>query len=68
MGRIKETRNKSLTRARKTGADKRRRERVQRRRLIALGLPGEEVEHMNSRRVRTLLKRPKDVVRRVAKS
>lgn len=50
-----------MTRPRKSGAARNRRRLEQKRRLVALGMPSEEVEKLNSLEVRTLLKRPKKV-------
>ncbi len=58
MGRIKETRNSNFNRPKKTGTDKRRRVKTQRQRLVSLGMPEADVENMNPREVRTLLKHP----------
>lgn len=41
----------------KTG-DRKRRQKVQRRRLVALGVPEEKVKKLNPLQVRMLLKRP----------
>lgn len=50
-----------LTRPRKGGAAKRRRQADQKKRLVALGLPAEEVAKMSPRDVLTKLKYPKKV-------
>jgi 7-keto-8-aminopelargonate synthetase-like enzyme len=50
-----------LTRPRKKGAAKNRRRLEQKRRLVALGMPEEEVTKLTSRDVLTLLKHPKKV-------
>ncbi|NNE90487.1 MAG: hypothetical protein HKN23_02470 [Verrucomicrobiales bacterium] len=50
-----------LTRPRKAAGAKRRRQLEQRRRLIGLGVPEEQVEKMNPKEVRDLLKYPKKV-------
>ena len=54
-------RNKNKVRPKKTGSQKRQRIKVQRRRLVSLGVPEETVEHMTTKEVRTLLKRPEKV-------
>lgn len=59
MGTKKRKFNKApRTRPRKTARDRRRRQSVQRKRLIALGMPEERVEKLNALEVRQLLKRP----------
>lgn len=60
-------RNKHLTRKRKGEADKRRRQKVQRRRLLALGVPAEKAAKMNAKQVRTLLRRPLKTAKAYAK-
>ena len=47
-----------LTRPRKGGAAKRRRQSDQKKRLVALGVDEEKVRKMNPREVLTILKRP----------
>ena len=47
-----------LTRPRKGGAAKRRRQGDQKKRLVALGVDEEKVRKMNPREVLTMLKRP----------
>ena len=61
-------RNKNCVRPRKTGADKRRRCLVQRRRLVALGLSEEVVAKMPVDVLRNKLKEPKKVLAEVAKA
>jgi hypothetical protein len=56
-----EYRNKNLRRKRKSGSDRTRRERVQRRRLLALGMPETEVGKLDTKEIRTLLRHPKKV-------
>ncbi len=51
-------RNKNMVRPHKKGAAKRKRVRDQRKRLIGLGMPAEQVEKLNYNEVRELLKRP----------
>ena len=60
-------RNKNMVRPKKTGAAKRRRCLMQRRRLVALGLSEETVDKMQVDRVREFLKRPKKVQAHLAK-
>lgn len=61
-------RNKHLRRKRKSAADKRRRVKVQKKRLQALGVPATKVEKMNTKEIRTLLRRPKRTAAQFAKS
>lgn len=49
---------KTMIRPRKSGAEKNRRMKVQRRRLVALGMSEAEVAKMNPRKVKDLLKYP----------
>lgn len=51
-------RNNDTTRPRKSGAAKSRRLLEHRRRLVALGVPAEKVEHMDHARIRLLLAKP----------
>ena len=60
-------RNKNKVRPKKKGAAKRRRYLVQRRRLVALGLPEATVEKMPIDVMRLKLKNPKKVIAEVAK-
>ena len=56
-------RNKNLTRPKKGGARKARRQRDQKKRLLALGVDPEVVREMNARDVLTHLKRPAKVAK-----
>jgi hypothetical protein len=58
MGVDRVANSKFRNRLKKNAGDRRRREKVHRRRLIALGVPEEKVNHMTADDVRTLLKRP----------
>ena len=49
-------RNKNYSRPKKSGAAKRRRELVQRRRLVALGVPAAQVCALNNQQRRAMLK------------
>ena len=53
-----------LMRPVKKMSDKRRRQKVQRRRLVALGVPEEKVKKMDPVVVRTLLKRPAKLLKK----
>ena len=57
-----------LTRPRKGGAAKRRRQADQKKRLVALGMDEEAVAKMNARDVLTKLKYPKKVEAECAKA
>lgn len=59
-------RNKHLRRKRKPAADKKRREKVQRKRLAALGVPADASAKMNAKQVRTLLRKPKKTAKKYA--
>ena len=50
-----------LTRPRKSGAAKRRRQADHRKRLVALGVSQETVDQMNQKEVREMLKYPAKV-------
>ncbi|MBU1692533.1 MAG: hypothetical protein KKC51_01070 [Verrucomicrobia bacterium] len=58
MGQTKSLRDKNLNRPKKKPAARRRREKVQRKRLIALGLPEDRVNKLDPSAVRKLLVRP----------
>lgn len=51
-------RNKHLNRPRKSEAARRRRNKLHRKRLVALGVPAAKVEKLNTQEMRTLLRRP----------
>ncbi len=54
----REKRNKNNRRPRKHPQAQRQRIKVQKRRLISLGLPEDKVEKMDQKELRELLKRP----------
>ena len=58
MGQTKSPRDKNLNRPKKKPAARRRREKVHRKRLIALGMPEDKVNKLDSSAVRALLVRP----------
>jgi hypothetical protein len=60
-------RNKNLQRPNKGQAEKAKRQRTQRKRLIALGMTEPEVNKLNAKQVRTLLKRPLKIKAAAAK-
>lgn len=53
--------SKFRTRLIKRPGAKRRREKTQRKRLVALGVPESKVKRLNSSEVRTMLKRPASI-------
>ena len=57
---------KPVRRPKKNETDRRRREKVQKKRLVALGMPEAEVSRLNSRRVKDLLQRPVRLKQRLA--
>lgn len=63
----KAERHKPSTRPKKKPADKQRRINVQKRRLIALGVSEQTVEKLDAQTVRTLLRKPKDLKRAMAR-
>jgi hypothetical protein len=63
MGTGRTLNKKPATRPRKTGAERRRRDLVQSRRLIALGVAEDVVKSMNTREVKDMLKRPARIKR-----
>lgn len=58
MGTKRYLKVKSTKRPKKTGSARRRREKVHRKRLTALGVPEQKVRSMNPKAVREMLKRP----------
>jgi hypothetical protein len=62
----KADRNKNLTRPRKKPSDRLRRIKTQRKRLIALGMPEDEVVRMTATEVRRALKHPERVKKEIA--
>jgi len=64
----KEHRNKNLRRPTKSGGDRRRREKVQRGRLLTLGMAEAAVQKLDAKEVRTLLRHPLKVKAKAAVS
>ncbi len=58
MGTNRKNQKAPRTRPKKKPLERRRRERVQKARLVALGMGENEVSSMNAKQVRELLKRP----------
>lgn len=58
---------KAVRRPKKTGTEKRRREKAHRRRLVAMGLPEETVSKLNSKDMRILLRHPARLRKAAAK-
>lgn len=63
----KAERHKPSTRPKKKSAEKLRRIRVQKRRLIALGVSQKTVEKLDAKTIRVLLRKPKDLQRTLAR-
>ncbi len=63
----KNFRNKNIQRPKKSPIDRRQREKVQRRRLVHLGMPEEEVARMDTKTVRDYIKRPAKTVKMLEK-
>ena len=61
-------RDKHVRRPKKTPAERARRQKVQKKRLVALGVPQEVADKMNPRDIRTKLARPKKVVSELARA
>ena len=61
-------RKKHLNRPRKKPADKRRRQKVQMKRLVKLGVPAAAAAKLSPVAVRTLLKRPAKLQKKLAAS
>lgn len=57
-------RNKNRMRPSKSESERRRRLKVQRARLIRLGVPAEAVEQMQGDEIRALLRRPRRIPKR----
>lgn len=62
----KAKRHKPSNRPKKKPAERLRRLKVQKRRLVALGVPPEKVEKMDAKTVRTLLRKPKRIQKTMA--
>ncbi|OQA24978.1 MAG: hypothetical protein BWY59_01962 [Verrucomicrobia bacterium ADurb.Bin345] len=60
----KADRHKPSNRPKKSDAERRKRLKVQKKRLVALGLPAEQVEKLDPSVVRTLLKRPAKIAKK----
>ena len=63
MGRGRRFEQKPHSRPKKKPAERRRREKQHRKRLVALGVDEKSVQKMNPQRVRRLLRRPKKIAR-----
>lgn len=59
-------RNKNKVRPKKSPAAKRQRIKAQKKRLVALGVPQDQVEKLQSDELRTLLRHPKRVAKALA--
>ncbi len=60
-------RNKNIQRPRKSVISRRRRDKVHRRRLVALGMPEAEVMSLDTKTLREYLKYPAKTVKMLAK-
>ncbi|MGI5924758.1 MAG: hypothetical protein ACOX9E_12515 [Lentisphaeria bacterium] len=56
-------RNKNKVRPKKSPAAKRQRIKVQKKRLVALGVPQDQVEKLQSNELRALLRHPKRIAK-----
>lgn len=63
---VKHIRNKHLRRTAKKKADKARRAKNQKKRALALGVPAEKADKMNTKEIRTLIRHPKKTAARFA--
>lgn len=59
-------RNKNLSRPKKSSGDKAKRQREQKKRLVALGMDETVVAKMNAREVLDKLKRPAKIAKEIA--
>lgn len=55
-------RNKHLNRPRKSDAARKRRNKIHRKRLVAIGIPDAQVAKFDTKTMRTLLRKPKKAV------
>lgn len=62
MGTGRKYAKKPMTRPVKAAGDKLRRQKLQKKRLIALGMAEAKVEKLNVKEIRTLLQRPARIV------
>ena len=58
---------KPVSRPRKSGGVRRRRDELHKKRLIELGMPEEKIKHLTSKEIRTFLKTPKQTAAKLAK-
>ncbi len=58
---------KHVRRPKKTPAERARRQKAQKKRLVALGVPQAEADKLQPIVIRTMLTRPKQVVKQLAK-
>ena len=63
----KSFRNKNIQRPKKSGLARRSREKVHRRRLMELGMTEEQVKHLDTKSLRTFLRKPAQTARMIAK-
>jgi hypothetical protein len=55
-----------VTRPKKSGLERRRRDKAQAKRLMALGVPEERIRKMDTRQIRQMLRHPKKVAAQAA--
>ena len=55
-----------ITRPKKKAIERRRREKIHKARLAALGVPEEDILHMTSKKIRELLKHPVKLKKKMA--
>ena len=61
MGKNRTLNKKPTTRPRKSGTERKRREKVQKKRLLDLGMAPEQVNKLNPREIKDRLQRPAKV-------
>jgi hypothetical protein len=66
MGTGRKLRKAPMVRPKKNACERRRRDKTQKKRLVSLGLPEEEVNKMTTRQVKDLLKRPAKIGKKPA--
>ena len=59
---------KPVSRPRKSGGVRKRRDEIHKKRLMELGMPEEKIKHLTSKEIRTLLKTPVKTAAMLAKA
>lgn len=67
MGTGRKFNKKPVSRPKKNACERKRRDNVHKKRLVALGMSEEDVKHITSKGVTKLLKRPKQTAAIIAK-